>query len=175
MTFKIAGITQNSIVDGPGMRLTIYTQGCNHHCKGCHNPETWDMNGGSYMDTDEVFDILVKDPLYDGITFSGGDPFEQSIPLAHLAKRIHNETKLNVIAFTGYTFESLVKNDTFMSLVKECDYIIDGPFDKDKKSYDLLFRGSSNQRFIDVKKSLETSRVVSLSDDEINCLYSNIL
>lgn len=174
MKIKIAGTTLGSIVDGPGIRLTVYTQGCNHHCKGCHNPETWDINGGSYMDTEDIFNILTKDPLYDGITFSGGDPFEQAEPLAQLAKKIHNETLLDVIAFTGYLFEDLVKNNRFINLLKECDYIIDGRFDEDKKSYELLFRGSSNQRFIDVKRSLSSGTVVSLSDDEINNLYNQI-
>lgn len=176
MKFRCAGVTPESIVDGPGLRFTVWTQGCLHHCKGCHNPQTWDMSGGKEADTDEIFEQIIRDPLLDGVTLSGGDPFYQAKPMAELARRLHayEGLKLNIITYTGFVFEDLVSlaNDEngYGELLRECDYLIDGPFILEKKSLELKFRGSSNQRFIDVKRSLEAGRVIALTDEELSLM-----
>ncbi len=176
MELRVAGLVNDSIVDGPGFRLSVFTQGCPHNCEGCHNPQTHDFNGGYIMDTDEIYEQVIANPMLDGITLSGGDPFCQCKPLAELAGKIHayKERPLNVIAYTGYTFEQLVKNadkdNGFMELLKECDYLIDGRFVLAQRSLELKFRGSRNQRFIDVKKSLEKGEVVALDDDTLSLM-----
>ena len=176
MKFRCAGLTPESIVDGPGFRFTVWTQGCLHHCKGCHNPQTWDMNGGFEADTDEVFEQIINDPLLDGVTLSGGDPFYQAKPMAELARRIHafKDFPLNVIAFTGFDFEELIAQATeengYMELLRECDYIIDGRFILEQRSLELKFRGSRNQRFIDVKASLSSGSTVTLSDEQLSLM-----
>ena len=110
MKLRIAGTVGESIVDGPGFRFTIFTQGCPHGCEGCHNPQTHDFNGGIVVDTDQLYNEIIKDPLLDGVTFSGGEPFCQCKPLVELAGRIKafNRFPLNVISFTGYTYEYLI-------------------------------------------------------------------
>jgi anaerobic ribonucleoside-triphosphate reductase activating protein len=170
MELRIAGFAQDSIVDGPGIRFTVFTQGCPHNCPGCHNPQTHDFNGGSITDTDKIYEKVTSNPMLDGITLSGGEPFCQCKPLAELASRIHGfkDFPLNVIAYTGYTFEYLIKNSNsengYMELLKEVDFLIDGPFILEQKSLDLHFRGSANQRYIDVKKSLEQGKAVTVND-----------
>ena len=176
MKFRCAGLTPESIVDGPGFRFTVWTQGCLHHCKGCQNPQTWDMAGGFEADTDEVFEQIIKDPLLDGIAFSGGDPFYQAKPMAALAERIHayEGGRLNVIAFTGFTYEELIaganEENGYMELLRQCDYLVDGPFVLEERSLELKFRGSRNQRFIDVKRSLEAGHPIALSDEELSLM-----
>ena len=167
---RLAGVIRESIVDGPGMRMTIFTQGCPHHCEGCHNPQTHDFNGGTLVDTDDLFNEIIKDRLLDGVTFSGGDPFCQCKPLTELARMIRAYdgfiTPLNIISYTGYTYEYLIANandeNGYMELLKELDYLVDGPFVLAKRSLELKFMGSSNQRFIDVKQSLQQGRVVEI-------------
>ena len=176
MKFRCAGLTPESIVDGPGYRFTVWTQGCLHHCEGCHNPQTWDMNGGFEADTDEVFEQITSDPLLDGVTLSGGDPFYQAKPMAELARKIKafKGFPLNLIVFTGFTFEELLAqgNDEngYLELLRECDYLIDGRFILSQRSLELKFRGSRNQRFIDVKRSLDLGQAVALSDEELMML-----
>ncbi len=159
MNIRIAGMVNDSIVDGPGIRLCLFTQGCFHNCLGCHNPQTHDPNGGYDIDTGEIIEKMKKNPLLDGITFSGGEPFLQPIPLIELA-RATKEMGLNVISYTGYLWEDIIKNEELFALAKEVDFIIDGPFVKEKMSLMLNFRGSSNQRIIDVKKSLSENTLV---------------
>lgn len=167
MKFQCAGLTPESIVDGPGIRFTVWTQGCLHHCKECHNPQTWDLNKGYEEDTDEVIKQIIQNPLLDGVTLSGGDPFYQPKPMTELAQKIHSLTKLNIIAYTGFLYEELMTDKERMELLKECDYVVDGPFDINKRSLELKFRGSKNQRFIDVKRSLKENKIIALTDDEI--------
>ena len=170
MKLRIAGTVNESIVDGPGFRYTIFTQGCPHHCEGCHNPQTHDFNGGILVDTDDLFNEIIKDKLLDGVTFSGGDPFCQCKPLIELAKKIRSYngfiTPLNIISYTGYTYEYLIANaneeNGYMELLKELDYLVDGPFVLAKRSLELKFMGSSNQRFIDVKESLKQGKAVTI-------------
>ena len=161
MKISLSGITGDSIVDGPGIRLTIFTQGCPHNCLGCHNPQTHDPSGGSWADTDDIIAAAAENPLLDGITLSGGDPFMQPIECTELAKGAHKHG-LNVWTYTGYTWEALwQENDPDkIALLKESDVLIDGPFILAERSLELKFRGSKNQRIIDVKKSLEKDELV---------------
>ncbi|HBN11232.1 MAG TPA: anaerobic ribonucleoside-triphosphate reductase activating protein [Ruminococcus sp.] len=158
MIIKIAGVANDSIVDGPGLRFTIFVQGCPHRCKGCHNPQTHDFNGGKTETTENLIRQILANPLLDGVTFSGGEPFCQSEPLYEIASFLKKKG-YNIITYTGYTFEYLLENadssNNYMKLLEVSDYIVDGRFEEDKKSYLLKFRGSSNQRIIDCQKSLE--------------------
>lgn len=157
---KIAGTVNDSIVDGEGFRFTIFTQGCHHNCPECHNPHTHDINGGREADTDELFSQICENPLLNGVTFSGGEPFLQPKPLADLAVKLH-ERGLNITTFTGYTLEQLqnLHNPDIDALLAQTDVLIDGPFLKDKKDLTLQFRGSSNQRIIDMKKTRESGNI----------------
>lgn len=165
MKIRIAGIENDSIVDGPGIRFALFVQGCPHRCRGCHNPQTWDFNEGNITDTDEIFSEIIKNPLLDGVTFSGGEPFCQCKPLIGLADRIKSfgGFRLDLMAYTGYEFEYLLENSTeengYIALLSRLDRLVDGRFVESLKSYELKFMGSSNQRFIDVPKSLEASKI----------------
>ena len=143
--------------------MTIFTQGCNHHCPGCQNPQTHDFNGGHFIDIDEILSMIDENPLLDGITFSGGDPMDQAAALVPLAREI-KERGLNLVIFTGYTYERLMElsheRPDMFELLTFADILIDGPFIMAKKSLELKFRGSSNQRIIDVQKSLVEGFVV---------------
>ena len=164
---RVSGIIKDSIVDGPGLRYTVFTQGCYHKCEGCHNPQTHDPQGGFSVDTDKLFEEFMANPMYKGITLSGGEPFLQSDPLADLVIKIRRtDPSKDIICYSGYTFEQLKKSiDTdrimsYMRLLYNIDYLIDGPFIKDKASLDCKWRGSTNQRIIDVKASLQAGKVI---------------
>ena len=162
MELRIAGMVNDSIVDGPGIRFTIFVQGCPHNCEGCHNPQTHDFNGGTVTTTEELLEKIKGNPLLDGVTFSGGEPFCHAEELSLLGKQI-KELGLNVITYTGYTFEQLFENrekNHWGELLEVTDYLIDGPFILTKKDWEIKFRGSSNQRYIDCQKSLEEGRAV---------------
>ena len=161
MRISLSGVTGDSIVDGPGLRLTIFTQGCLHHCPGCHNPQTHDPEGGSWADTEDILAAAAENPLLDGITLSGGDPFLQPVPCLALAEGAH-KIGLNVWTYTGYTWEALLEeNDAEkLALLKETDVLVDGPFLLAERSLELRFCGSRKQRLIDVKKSLAEDKVV---------------
>jgi anaerobic ribonucleoside-triphosphate reductase activating protein len=165
MCIRLAGVCEDSIVDGHGIRYTIFVQGCPHHCVGCHNPQTHDFNGGYFADEDEILKAIEDNPLLDGVTFSGGEPFCQALSLAHLGENIKEKfSDLDIVTYTGYTFEYLLENATsnngYLELLKVSDMLVDGKFEQSKHSYDLVFRGSSNQRFIDCKKSLKSMKAV---------------
>ena len=160
MKLRIADIINDSIVDGPGIRLTVFTQGCEHNCKGCHNPATHDLNGGRLIEIEEILAMIDKNPLLDGVTLSGGEPFLQTEPLTELCLEI-KKRGFNIICYTGYTWEVLMEDsEKNMKLIELLDYIIDGPFIEEQKSLMLNFRGSANQRIIDVKDSLERGQVI---------------
>ncbi len=150
---KISGIIDESIVDGPGLRFTVFTQGCPHRCQGCHNPQTHDFDGGSWMDTDEIMARFDEDPLLAGMTFSGGEPFCQPGPLWELARQVKARGK-NIVIYSGYTFDQLkemaVKDEWVEKLLRMCDLLVDGPYVEGLRDLDLLFRGSSNQRILDI-------------------------
>ena len=158
---KIAGIVEESIVDGPGIRFVIFTQGCPHKCIGCHNPQTHDFNMGRYENIDKLAQKIDENPLLSGITLSGGEPFLQPLELVKLIEKIKNKN-LNVITYTGFTYEQLIqsKNKNVLEFLNKTDILIDGKFDESKKDDNLLFRGSSNQRAIDVKLSLKNNKIV---------------
>ena len=162
-TIRISGTINDSIVDGPGIRLTIFTQGCPHHCEGCHNPQTHDFDGGEDVTLESLLEKIKGNPLLDGVTFSGGEPFCQAKQLYELGLEV-KKVGMNVVTYTGYLFEYLTEHaDTdnyYMELLSVTDYLVDGPFVLDKRDILLKFRGSSNQRIIDVKKSLAEKKVV---------------
>jgi len=159
MKIRLASpMTRDSIVDGPGLRAVIWTQGCFHNCLGCHNPCTHNPFGGFEMDTADLIAQLDSLHLQQGLTLSGGEPFLQARALAEVARAAHRRG-LNVWAFTGFTFEQLTnrKNPSWadrMALLEQIDVLVDGRFERDKRDLSLRFRGSSNQRILDVKKSL---------------------
>ncbi len=153
MNMRIAGIVNDSIVDGPGLRLAIFAQGCPHHCPGCHNPESHDFAGGSDMDTEKIIARMDANPLLDGITLTGGEPFEQPDACRILADAAHARG-LNVWAYSGYTFEQLCAVPEKRRLLEACDVLVDGPFLLEERSLDLRFRGSKNQRVLKVSELL---------------------
>lgn len=162
MRFRLAGVVNDSIVDGPGLRLAVFTQGCPHHCPECHNPQSHDFDGGEWGDTDEILRIAEDNCLLDGITLTGGEPFCQPEACAELARGAH-ELGLNVWVYTGYLFENLLNGtDAQRELLKNADVLVDGPFLIAQKSMDVRFRGSKNQRLIDVQKSLNAGYAVEL-------------
>ena len=159
MDIRITGFENDSIVDGPGFRLAVFTQGCPHHCPGCHNPETHDFAAGTVVDTEKIIAQMLDNPLLDGLTLSGGEPFCQPGPCTVLAKAAH-EANLNVWAYSGFTFEQLQTKPEVQELLREVDVLVDGRFELSLRTLDLRFRGSKNQRLIDVKKSLEEGKAV---------------
>ena len=150
---RIYGLVQDSIVDGPGMRFICFVQGCPHRCPGCHNPDSHDPNGGTEMTTDEVIAAMLSNPLTDGLTLSGGEPFEQASDCLAIAKAAHNHG-LNVWAYTGYTLEQLRENGTAAQreLLDEVDVLVDGRYIEEQRSLTLEWRGSRNQRVIDMRR-----------------------
>ena len=162
MRFRLAGVVNDSIVDGPGLRLAVFAQGCPHHCPECHNPQSHDFDGGEWGDTSEILRSAEDNCLLDGITLTGGEPFCQPEACAELARGAH-ELGLNVWVYTGYLFENLLNGtDAQRELLKNADVLVDGPFLIAQKSMDVRFRGSKNQRLIDVQKSLNAGHAVEL-------------
>ena len=152
MKLRIAGIADDSIVDGEGMRLTIFTQGCPHHCPGCQNPETHSAGGGRETTTEAILSEITANPLLSGVTFSGGEPFMQPSPLVRLAREIHAHG-LDIWCYTGFTLEELLQkhNPAMDALLAEIDVLVDGRFREELRDLTLPFRGSSNQRVIDMQ------------------------
>lgn len=164
---RLAGIAENSLVNGKGLRKVFFSQGCSHHCEGCFNQHTWEFSGGRMFDMDELVQKVKDEPFLDGVTFSGGDPFQQADKFAYLAKKLH-EANINIWAYTGYTFEELMKlaqtNPHIKQMINNVDVIVDGRFMKDKMSENLKYCGSSNQRVIDVKSSLNENKIILFKD-----------
>lgn len=159
MDIRVNGIVNDSIVDGPGLRLAVFVQGCSHHCPGCHNPETHDKAGGTLRQTEEIVRLMAENPLLDGLTLSGGEPFEQAeacLALALAARALG----LSVWAYSGYTYEALTNKSTAArELLAACDVLVDGPFVLAQRSLELDFRGSRNQRLIDLHKTRQSGAV----------------
>ena len=160
---RISGIVEESIVDGSGIRFVIFTQGCPHHCAGCHNPVTHDFAGGKIADTNVLFAAIKENPLLKGVTFSGGEPFCQPEPLTLLARQVH-ALKRDVTTYTGYTLEELqaMHNPAIDALLAETDFLIDGRFVLANRDLTLKFRGSSNQRIIDMNKTRTQGTIVTI-------------
>ncbi len=163
MLIRLAGLVPESFVDGPGIRFTVFVQGCPHHCKGCQNPETHNFEGGRLADVDKLFNKIISNPLVSGVTFSGGEPFCQPEPLAYLAGLL-KEKGYHLMSYSGYTFEELTamseKNPSVRELLSRLDLLVDGRFELSQRSLELKFKGSRNQRIIDVPKSLNEGRAV---------------
>lgn|SRR5574344_961368 len=155
-----ASVIKESIVDGDGIRYVVFVQGCPHRCDGCHNPQTWDFDIKTQIDIKDIIKDLKKNPLLSGITFSGGEPFCQPEELTTLAKEVH-DMGLNVWCYTGYTFEELLKYDNFRKLLQNVDFLVDGEFKIDQRNLTLKFRGSNNQRIIDVQQSLLQNKIIT--------------
>ncbi len=163
---RLAGVVRESIVDGPGIRMAVFVQGCPHHCKGCHNQHTWSFEGGYESSVERVLEEAAKDKLLMGITLSGGEPFTQAEALTVLSKRAR-AMGLNIFCYTGYTFEQLYEqfpeHPEYKELLEQCDWLVDGRFVEEEMSLMLHFRGSRNQRILDVPESLKQGKAV-LSD-----------
>ncbi len=160
---RISGIEPESIVDGPGIRYVVFVQGCPHRCPGCHNPQTHDFSGGHLQDLESILKEIDKNPLLSGVTFSGGEPFCQASALAKLGGEI-KKRGLTLVCYSGYTFEELLEkgktDPKIMELLQLTEILIDGKFQIEEKSLTLQFRGSRNQRILDVPASLKESRAV---------------
>lgn len=164
MQIRLASpLQKDSVVDGPGIRMVIWTQGCPHNCKNCHNPETHDFKGGFLTDTTSIINQIKEIELQDGITFSGGDPMMQPLACLEIAKACQ-KLKLNVWCYTGFLFEDLLKKDNCLEFLKYIDVLVDGPFIESMKSYSAKYRGSTNQRIINVKASLKKKKAVCLKE-----------
>lgn len=164
-TIRIAGVVGDSIVDGPGLRLAVFVQGCPHNCEGCHNPETHDFSGGIEFDTDDfiarVRDELIHNPIVSGVTFSGGEPMCQPEALCRVAKAVRELGK-DIVIYTGYTYEELLerKEPEVRELLSMTRLLVDGPFILAQRNLEAKFRGSTNQRLIDPAASLEKGEIV---------------
>ncbi len=158
---RIAGRARESIVDGPGIRYTVFVQGCPHRCHGCHNPQTHDFEGGRDIELSELVQDICRNPLIKGVTFSGGEPFCQPGPLAELAEELKKRGK-HIMAYSGYTFEQLLEEEDpdIRRLLESTDILVDGPFILEKRNIELRFRGSENQRVLNVPESLKASAPV---------------
>ena len=167
MDLRISGTVSESIVDGPGLRYVIFTQGCPHNCPGCHNPQTHDFNGGRVVDTDELFAECTEDPLHTGVTFSGGEPFCQAEALYALGKRL-KESGYHLMCYSGWTYEELsrkAENEEYAGkLLGILDVLVDGRFVLERRTLSLPFRGSDNQRLIDVQASLAENMAIEVTE-----------
>ena len=162
-TIRISGLVEESIVDGPGIRYVIFSQGCRFACKGCHNPGTHPLDGGYEIAIDKLFDDIDKNPLLDGITISGGEPFLQAGACKNILDRLEVRG-LNSIIYTGYRFEELLdkarENSLYFDVLSKTNLLVDGRFEEKKRDSSLRFRGSSNQRIVDVARSLDQGLTV---------------
>lgn len=156
---QVLDIVEDTMVDGPGFRTSIYCAGCRHNCTGCHNPQSWDFEGGHPMTTEDLMRVIEADP-YANVTFSGGDPMYQPEGFAELAKAIRERTEKTIWCYTGFTFEALMTNPRQRALLELIDVLVDGPFVKARRDETLCFRGSSNQRILDVPASLKAQQAV---------------
>lgn len=163
MKVRLAGVTHDSIVDGEGLRMVVFAQGCPHHCPGCHNPTTHDFAGGREGDTEQLLKELKENALEQGVTISGGEPFCQCAAMLELAKGAHAMGR-DVWAYSGWTFEKLLADEEKAALLRECDVLVDGRYVEAMRTLALPFRGSANQRIIDVQHSLGVGMVVLWED-----------
>lgn len=169
LPLQIAGIVRESIVDGKGIRFTIFCQGCPHHCPGCHNPQTHAFTGGKTVSVEQIVSEIARDPLLQGVTFSGGEPFCQAGAFAAIAEQVHQlPGGLDVTCYSGWTYEQLKeKAETepgTAALLNRIDYLIDGPFILAERDLTLKFRGSRNQRFLDMRQTRESGRPVAVKE-----------
>lgn len=157
---QVLDIIEGTTVDGPGLRTSIYLAGCKHQCEGCHNPQSWDFDGGKAMSIDEILAVVEENGF--NVSLSGGDPMYMAEEAGELCRRIRSELHKTVWCYTGFVWEAIVGKAEFMPLLENIDVLVDGPFVLSRRDISLRFRGSGNQRVIDVKKSLETGVVTVL-------------
>ena len=162
-TIRIAGVVKQSVVDGPGLRFVVFTQGCPHRCPGCHNPDTHDFDGGYDCEVEKILREIDRNPLLSGLTVSGGEPFRRAAELLPLCRAVRGRG-MNVICYTGYLFEDLLEQSQIdadiASLLALTDTLVDGKYIQQLRDLTLRFRGSSNQRVIDIPASMETGRAM---------------
>lgn len=158
---RIAGTVQDSIVDGPGIRYVIFTQGCPHHCPGCHNPQTHDFNAGMDADAEQILQQIFQNPLISGVTLSGGEPFVQAEALIPIAEAVKAHQK-HLMIYSGYLFEELQESgrEAVQRLLELADILVDGPFILEERNLTLQYRGSENQRVIDLSKTRACGEIV---------------
>ena len=161
---SILSIVEDTMVDGPGFRTSIYCAGCPNGCKGCHNPQSRNIENGHNASTDEIMEVIKSDP-FANVTFTGGDPMFQAEGFAELAAAIREQTEKTIWCWTGFIFEDLLQKPAQRQLLELIDVLVDGPYMEQLRDTDLVFRGSSNQRIIDVKASLDQGRTVILDYD----------
>ena len=165
---RIAGLVQDSIVDGPGFRFAVFTQGCERYCEGCHNPATWDLSGGNVMATGEIIREMLSNPLTDGLTLTGGEPFLQAEECVEIAAAAR-ENGLNVWVYSGFTLEELLNEESSRPAVRKllelASVLVDGCFILEQRTLSLKWRGSRNQRVIDLPRSLEARQAVEISEN----------
>ena len=162
-SISILDILEDTTVDGPGFRTTVYCAGCPNRCPGCHNPQSWDIGNGRETDIEDILEVILADPFAD-VTFSGGDPMFQPEGFAALARAIKERSSKNIWCYTGYLFESQLENPGCRALLEQVDVLVDGRFVEALRDEELCFRGSSNQRIIDVAKSLQQGHAVILEE-----------
>lgn len=158
---RVLDISEGTSVDGPGLRTSIYFAGCNHQCEGCHNPQSWDPDGGREMTEEELLDVIAYNDF--PVTFSGGDPLFQLEALTHFAERLKREQGRNIWCYTGFLWENIANKPEYRKLLQWIDVLVDGPFILAQRDISLLFRGSGNQRLIDVQASLKKGEVVEFN------------
>lgn len=157
-TIRVLDIVYGTSVDGVGLRTSVYCAGCENRCEGCHNPQSWDAEGGCEMTVGEIFDLVVEADM--NVTFSGGDPMLRPQGFATLARMIKERTDKTIWCYTGYLFEDVVRNTARRALLENVDVLVDGRFVLAERDLTLRFRGSRNQRIIDVRRSLDEGRAV---------------
>ena len=155
----ILRIIEETMVDGPGIRTAIYAAGCTHRCQGCHNPQSWDIRAGQRMSMEEILSPILGDPFAD-VTFTGGDPMMQPEGFTELARAIKKRSGKTIWCYTGYLFEEVIRMSAQAEMLKYIDVLVDGPFVQDLRDEQLRFRGSSNQRLVDVQRSLKEKKTI---------------
>ncbi|MBR5860796.1 MAG: anaerobic ribonucleoside-triphosphate reductase activating protein [Bacteroidaceae bacterium] len=161
-TISILEIVEDTTVDGPGFRTSVYSSGCPHHCPGCHNPQSWNIANGQKVEVEEILGKILADPFAD-VTFTGGDPMFQPQGFTALAKAIKQKSNKNIWCYTGFLFEEILENPLQKALLEQIDVLVDGRFIEAFKDEQLRFRGSSNQRIINVPASLEKGEAVVMN------------
>ncbi|KAA6450855.1 anaerobic ribonucleoside-triphosphate reductase activating protein [Bacillus swezeyi] len=146
---KVMNIIHDSIVDGEGLRTVVFLAGCPHMCEGCHNKQSWNINNGFDMSVDEVFEEIMKNPLTN-VTYSGGEPLLHASELIELSEKIRKHSEKDIWLYSGYTYEQILSNEKHSALLAYCDVLVDGPFEIKNRDLTLLYRGSSNQRIIEL-------------------------
>ena len=147
MTISVLDILEETMADGPGLRTSIYSSGCGHHCPGCHNPQSWDIENGRPMEVDDILKVILDDE-FSNVTFTGGDPLYQVEAFTELARKIKEKSDKTIWCYTGYTIEQIRADERLSMILPYLDVIVDGPFILAQRDTELLFRGSANQRII---------------------------